>query len=77
MVGTNIPEYILNLPNEVISSPMAGLISKFQNHAPYILISAFMCGVGMSARVTVVMLGANPGWLNLISLGYVYVLMEL
>lgn len=26
LVGTNIPEYILNLPNEVTSSPMAALI---------------------------------------------------
>lgn len=29
LVGKTIPEYILNLPNEVMSSPMGALISKF------------------------------------------------
>lgn len=29
LVGVTIPEYILNLPNEVMSSPMASLICKF------------------------------------------------
>ncbi|KAJ0454011.1 putative PPPDE peptidase domain, PPPDE putative peptidase domain superfamily [Helianthus annuus] len=29
LVGTSIPDYILNLPNEVMSSPMGALISKF------------------------------------------------
>lgn len=29
LAGATIPEYILNLPNEVTSSPMAALICKF------------------------------------------------
>lgn len=29
LVGATIPEYILNLPNDVTSSPMAALICKF------------------------------------------------
>lgn len=29
LVGVSIPDYILNLPNEVMSSPMGALISKF------------------------------------------------
>ncbi|MFS8014940.1 putative PPPDE peptidase domain, PPPDE putative peptidase domain superfamily [Helianthus anomalus] len=29
LVGTSIPDYILNLPNEVISCPMGALITKF------------------------------------------------
>ena len=28
LVGSNIPEYILQLPNEVMSSPMGALLSK-------------------------------------------------
>lgn len=28
LVGTGIPDYILQLPNEVLSSPMGPLISK-------------------------------------------------
>ncbi|CAK9162375.1 unnamed protein product [Ilex paraguariensis] len=31
LVGATIPDYILNLPNEVMSSPMGALISKFSS----------------------------------------------
>lgn len=33
LVGATIPEYILNLPNEVMSSPMGALISKLSMQA--------------------------------------------
>lgn len=39
LVGATIPEYILNLPNEVMSSPMGALMCMFSR--PY--ISIFIC----------------------------------
>lgn len=39
LVGNNIPDYILNLPNEVTSSPMGALISKFPIFPIYAVIT--------------------------------------
>lgn len=36
LVGATIPEYILNLPNEVMSSPMGGLICKSSHTTLYL-----------------------------------------
>lgn len=43
LVGKTIPEYILNLPNEVMSSPMGALVCKFPilNHSS---LYPFSCG---------------------------------
>ena len=35
LVGSTIPDYILNLPNEVMSSPMGALICKFSCPCTY------------------------------------------
>lgn len=43
LVGTTIPDYILQLPNEVFNSPMGSLISElfFSRHRHVILVLSF------------------------------------
>lgn len=38
LVGAAIPEYILNLPNEVMSSPMGALMCKFSSQFSLVVI---------------------------------------